>query len=380
MKTYFVQLSELKVGGEPLSHVIWCVGIIVFALLLKKTMAGILTRFMGFLANKFSEKKYADIFKSLLQRPLELLLTTILFYIAINQLTVLRDTMIFSRFNENGKLKYAVNVVDAVDKVFLFFIIIFITLVVSRVADFIFHIAIDKAFEQKDKEREQLFPLIKEVVKILLWAIGFFWILGSVFNVNIPALITGLGIGGVAIALAAKESVENFFASFTILMDKPFTSGDSIKLGDVEGQVEKVGFRSTHLRSTEGSLFIVPNKNLIGDSLENLTERNSRRVKTVINIQYGVTYDKLQEAITALETLLKNTDFLMRNSEVLLEAFNENSFALSVIYYLPNVLPDNMTLNAAKQMVHMEIFKVLDDILPSNVQKHILVNDTSLSS
>ena len=220
-----------------------------------------------------------------------------------------------------------------------------------------------------------MFPLVKEVVKILLWAIGFFWILGSVFNVNIPALITGLGIGGVAIALAAKESVENFFASFTILTDKPFTSGDSIRLGSVEGQVEKVGFRSTRLRSNDGSLFIVPNKNLIGDNLENLTERHSRRVKTVVNIQYGVTYEKLQETIASLEKMLKEKDFLIDTNEVVLEQFNENSFALNVIYYLPNPLPTGMALNATKHNIHLEIFKILDEHLPANVHKYELVEN-----
>lgn len=373
MKEFYSQLTDLKIGGEPVIHIVWCVGIILFALLLKKTLAGWLTVLIARIANRFSDKKHANTFRELLLRPLELLLTTILFYIAVNQLTVLLDAGIFSRVNEAGKTGYVVRLMDAIDKIFLLFIIIFITLVLSRIADFIFHIFIDNAFQEKNIEREQLFPLVKEVAKIVLWSIGAFWMLGSVFNVNIPALITGLGIGGVAIALAAKESVENFFASFTILTDKPFRIGDSIRLGSLEGKVDKIGFRSTRLKSVDGSTFIIPNKNLIGENLENLTERQSRRVKVAVNMQYGIPYEKVQQIITALEDVLARSPILANGKEVVLEAFNEASFMLSVIYHLPDPLPENTTLSEVKQRMNMKIYETLEPYFPTGVQKYELV-------
>jgi MscS family membrane protein len=370
---YLTSLSGIKIGGEPVIHIVWCVGIILFAILLKKPLAHLLTKIVGLIANRFCDRKFAGTFKALLHRPLELLLTTILFFIAINQLTVLLNTSVFSRFSEAGKAKYAVRLIDGVDKLFLLLIIIFITLVISRIFDFVFHILINKAFEDNNREREQLFPLVKEVVKILVWTIGIFWILGSVFRVNIPALVTGLGIGGVAIALAAKESVENFFASFTILTDKPFRTGDSIKVGAYEGKVERVGFRSTRLRSVDGSEYIIPNKNIVGDNLENLTERQSRRVKVMVNIQYGVPYNELQKLISSLETTLKQESILTEKQDVLLDAFNENSFVLGVIYNLPDPLPEGRTLTGVKHEINMKIYHVLDSYLPSGVQKYQLV-------
>lgn len=374
MKELYNELTNLKIGGEPVIHIVWCAGIIVFALLLKKPLARLLTILIARMANRISDKKHAATFRELLQRPMELLLTTILFYIALNQLTVLLDTGLFSRVQESGRIKYAVHLIDAIDKIFLFFLIIFVTLVVSRITDFVFHILIDKAFDENNKEREQLFPLIKDVAKILLWTIGIFWMLGSVFYVNIPALITGLGIGGVAIALAAKESVENFFASFTILTDKPFSTGDSIRLGSFEGKVEKVGFRSTRLRSVDGSLFIIPNKNIIGDKLENLSERRSRRVRVVVNVQYGMPYAKVQQMISALKNMIEQYPLLTNKKEVALETFNEVSFALGIIYHLPDPLPQGTTLSEVKHTINMRIYETLDAYLPNGVQKYELIN------
>lgn len=369
MKNFFADISGLKIGGEPVIHIIWCVLLIIVALLLKKALAKLITHILSYIAKYFSDDKYRATFKNVLQRPLELLVTTILFYIALNQLTVLLNTVIFSRLGEEGNVKYMVRFIDAVDKIFLFFVIVFLTLLLSRVLDFIFHILIQKAMDDKNDDREQLFPLLKDVTKILLWTIGIFWILGSVFSVNIPALITGLGIGGIAIALAAKESVENFFASFTILTDKPFKTGDNIKIDKYEGTVEKVGFRSTRIRSVEGSLYIIPNKNLIGNNLENLSERNTRRIKITLNIQYGIAYDQVKEMIAIIKDMLKAIDYLTTPQDVILDAFNENSFVVIVVYHLPNPLAAGLSLNQIKHDINMQLYATIDKYIPNGIQK-----------
>ena len=96
---------------------------------------------------------------------------------------------------------------------------------------------------------DQLIPFIIEIGKILIYVLGAFIVMGSIFNVNIAALATGLGIGGIALAMASKESLENLLGSFTIFFDKPFTVGDIVTVGSVTGTVEKVGFRSTRVRT-----------------------------------------------------------------------------------------------------------------------------------
>ena len=135
--------------------------------------------------------------------------------------------------------------------------------------------------------------------------IGLLIALGQVFGVNVTALIGGLGIGGLAVAFAAKESLENLLASFTIFLDQPFGVGDLVTAGTVSGTVEKIGFRSTRLRTAEKSYLTVPNKSMIDKPLDNLSLRTARRVGFTLIFDQKTTSDQLQaiikEAVTAME-------------------------------------------------------------------------------
>ena len=126
-------------------------------------------------------------------------------------------------------------------------------------------------------------------------------ILSSVFDVNIAALATGLGIGGIAIAMASKESLENLLGSFTIFLDKPFTYGDIVTVNGYTGVVEKVGFRSTRIRTFDKSIVTVPNKNMVNAELDNLGMRPIRRVKFSIGLVYGTKVEQIKSIVKDLE-------------------------------------------------------------------------------
>src|SRR6185295_11619359 len=106
-------------------------------------------------------------------------------------------------------------------------------------------------------------------------------------------LIAGLGIGGLALALAAKETIENLFASFTIFLDKPFTIGDLVQVGSVTGKVESIGFRSTRIRTAEKSFVTVPNKKMVDVELENQSERFERRAYFTIGLTYATSNEEM---------------------------------------------------------------------------------------
>lgn len=354
----FDKITGLTIGGEPIYNILLCLGIIIGIFIIKRPLAGIFARVFATVANKFVEKKHSQKFRVLLTQPLELLFSTILFYVAVNQLTTLLNFPIFKRHIE-GKLSFVIRLSDIADKAFLLFIILFTTLVCSRIIDFIFYTQIEKAYEEKNREKEQLFPLVKDVAKIALWIIGSFWILGTVFNVNIPALITGLGIGGVAIALAAKESVENFFASFIILTDKPFSVGDTIRMDKYEGTIERVGFRSTRMISGEGSIFIIPNKKLIGENVENLTLRVSRKIKLQVNLNYTISAADAASILLAIKNQLAQLAFITAPIEASIESFNEASFQILVSYYLPTPLPEQSNLAHIKSEVNFTVYAII---------------------
>jgi MscS family membrane protein len=350
--------ENVRAGNEPLFNILWCAGIIILTLLLKNPASRLITRMLCVVANRFGDKKDGLRFRELLRQPLELMLQALLYYIAINRLGPTLQYVIFRR-ERADKPDFEVSMGDVADRLFLFTVVIFATLIVSRLVDFFFHVQLEKAYEKDEKERQELLPLLKEVAKIILWTIGSFWILGSVFEVNIPALITGLGIGGVAIALAAKESVENFFASFTILTDKPFQTGNTVKLGNLEGEVERIGFRSTRLRSADGSLYIIPNKKLVNENLENLTQRDTRRVRIVVNIKYGLSHKALTQMTEELKKMIRATLHVNEPVEVTVEGFGENVFQLAISYHVPEPLQDGAKLGAIKQDINMRIYEIV---------------------
>jgi MscS family membrane protein len=349
---------KTPLGGETLHNIAWCLGIIIVTLLIKKPLANMLTRLISGFANRFADKNHSEKFRSLVQSPIESLLQTILFYIAFNQLDVLLDKFLVHRYKRaTGEL--AIRLGDVVDHVFMLLAIIFTTLILSRIADFIYHVQHDKAVQDHNKEREQLLPLLKEIAKLILWSLGMFWLLGSVFHVNVPALITGLGIGGVAIALAAKESVENLFAAFTILTDKPFQSGDAIRLGSLEGNVERIGFRSTSLRNADGSLYIVPNKKLVNENVENLSNRDTRRVRVVVNIKYGITHTALRQMVSDLKDMIQGSLHVTHPVEIVIDTFGENVMQLTLSYHLPEPIGDGVSVTSVKQEINLRTYEIV---------------------
>lgn len=350
-------IIEQRIGDERLSNILWFLGIVVAALLIKKPLAALIAKIGCKITYRFGGQSYANKFSELTKRPLELLIQTFLFYVAVSQLSILLGKFVMHQ-KEGYNIFFNIRLGDIVNLVFLFLLIIFTTITVSRIVDFIFFIQIEKAYDEDEKEKQQLLPLVKEVAKILLWTLGTFWLLGSVFHVNIPALITGLGIGGVAIALAAKESVENFFAAFTILTDKPFQTGDSVKLGTLEGVVERIGFRSTRVRNGDGSLYIIPNKKLIGENLENLSERDTRRVKTVLNLKYDINREKLNAMIAELTTMIKATLHVNEPVNVTLDSFGENVFQLAIAYHLPHPMTEGASIDAIKREINLNIYAI----------------------
>jgi MscS family membrane protein len=213
-----------------------------------------------------------------------------------------------------------------------------------------------------------MLPLARELAKLMTWTLGLFWELGSVFHVNVPALITGLGIGGVAIALAGKETVENFFAAFTILSDKPFQTGDSIRVGDTEGVVERIGFRSTRLRNKDGSEYIIPNQTLVNQNLVNLSSRKTREMKLTAHIRYGISAETLQVLSLAIKENLLRSGMVNNPVSVLLESMEKETMQLLISWHFAHPLPDGADLATMRHKVHLIVFETISQYAKQGVQ------------
>ncbi len=352
--------TDLEFLGEPVSHYLWFAGIVLATLLLKKPMAALLTRLSGSFTAKFSYTRHRAAMGEMLFKPMERLLQAILYFVAANQLSTLLNSVEIEKYLYIGKkVNFDLSLGTLVDHVFLLLFIIFLTRVITRFIDFFYYLSMGKAEAEKNQSQQQLLPLIKEITKLVAWTMSIFAILGFVFHVNVPALITGLGIGGVAIALAGKETVENFFAAFTLLSDKPFLTGDMIKIGDIEGVVERIGFRSTRLRHADGAAYIVPNQHLVSQNLINLTTRVTRGIKVTANIRYGIDATAISNLTANLKKTLRETTPVKEPVIVVLENFDKDTMQLMITYHLPNPLPEGANLLELKHEISVKIFDTI---------------------
>jgi MscS family membrane protein len=157
----------------------------------------------------------------------------------------------------------------------------------------------------------QLGPFATRVLKIVVIIFGFLLSLQSL-GLNVGALLAGLGIGSLAFALAAQDTVANLFGSITLIFDRPFQRGDYVKLGEIEGTVEEVGFRSTQLRTPNKSLITIPNSIMAKEKIENLSARPYRRFNHTIFVSLDNSPALLQNFAEAVKGLLQQDHLVIK--------------------------------------------------------------------
>ncbi|AZZ37400.1 mechanosensitive ion channel family protein [Bdellovibrio sp. qaytius] len=177
------------------------------------------------------------------------------------------------------------------------------------------------AHKKQSQIGDQLAPLATKTLKALVIIIGSLVILQN-FGVNVTAILAGLGLGGVALAFAAQDTVSNFFGTITILLDSPFRVGDHVKIIDVEGTIEEVGFRSTRIRSLSNSVVTVPNSVVAKEKIDNITERRGIcRFRHVLGFTYAATPEQIESFCEQLRYHLKQDPRV--NQDRIVVQFNE---------------------------------------------------------
>lgn len=337
--------------------------LIFLALLFKRIISIQLARLIIFLTKKWGSEYSANLLKRLLFQPIRGLVTSILCFIATTRLLPKIDEIIvFNGLNRASTLEEEIHLsnvklslFDICYTIYLIFFIYFSFLLLIRVIELIIKIRLKNAIEVGNKERQQVLPLLRDILRVIVWIIGIVVFLGVIFKVNVTALFAGLGIGGIALAFAAKESIENLIASFMVLVDKPFTIGDWIKVDGTEGIIEKVGFRSSRLRTFDKSLIIIPNRKLIDSKVENLSERGIRRVRQVVGSVYGVSQDSIHAFISDFLESIKKIHGVMENATVTLDAFGDSQLDFVIVYFVQ--VDVEVNFSNVKQEVNLLIYE-----------------------
>ncbi len=183
---------------------------------------------------------------------------------------------------------------------------------------------------------DQLVPLLRKTIRIIIVVVVILFIAQNVYNQDIGAIIAGLGIGGLAFALAARDMLANFFGSVTIFADRPFQMGERIKIKDYDGVIEEVGFRSTRLRTLDGHLVTVPNSMVTNEVVENIGRRPYIRRLFNVTVTYNTPPEKVQQAINIIREMLdaRKASFDPANpARVYFSDFNADSLNIVVYYW-----------------------------------------------
>ena len=192
-----------------------------------------------------------------------------------------------------------------------------------------------------------LIILIKKTVLFIIWTLGGVMALSNV-GVNIGALLGTLGIGGVAVALAAQDTVKNIFGGFTILMDGTFRIGDRIKIGEFDGFVENIGIRSTRIRTMEKRVVIIPNYKIVEGPVQNISEEPVRQVTTRLGLVYNTTAKQMQEAIDLLKSLPGQVNGV--NMDEVTAVFSEYGDSALVLKFTYHINSDGNVLTTPSEM------------------------------
>lgn len=268
--------------------------VLIFTLLIKRLVSRFFASLIYTWVDKQNHSELRKIHVSRLIIPIEKFLVFLVAIIAFYELKFPEA------FNFNIYKLTAHQIMESLVK--LLFIVLFIR-VCLRTLEFISIILDEKAKLSKNQSDDQLILFFRDFFKVILYLIGMLMVLHYVFNENIGNLVTSLSIVGAAIALSMRESLENIIASFIIFFDKPFTVGDLVKVNNFSGTIEKIGLRSTRIRTESKTYISVPNKQMVDTIVDNISLRTERKIE--MDLQMSIQTSAL--ALNAFAQYLRTT-------------------------------------------------------------------------
>jgi len=248
------------------------------------------------------------------------------------------------------RLVYPDNFVKAIDNAYRILIVLDITWVFARLIGGLLEIYLRK---DSTGQTHKMMPIIKRTALVLVWIIGIVMALSNI-GVNISALLGTLGIGGIAFALAAQDTVKNIFGAFTIFTDKPFNIGDTIRVDSFEGTVIDVGARSTKIMDYDKRIITFPNYKITDANIINISSEPRRRVVLNLGLTYDTTPEKMKEALDILKAIPERVENVSSNPSDTTAVFTNYADSALVIMYIYFIEKQGDILGVTSNM-NMEI-------------------------
>ena len=205
-----------------------------------------------------------------------------------------------------------------------------------------------------------LVQMVRVVAKVLIFIFGIIYLLKAATGKPMTTLLAGLGIGGLAVALAAQDTLKNLFGSFMLMIDKPFIVGDWVYVDGTHATVEEIGLRSTRIRTFAGHVIAIPNEKMASMSIENVQLRPYIRRKTSITVTYDTPPDKVEKAVSLIKDILTDRPELEpeRPPKVHFDEFNDTSLNILMVYWFKQ--NDYWASVAFNEIVNFQIMRAFE--------------------
>ena len=340
-------ILQLQFLGNTVQVYLEVFGAILIALVIKRIISKYLAALLFRLFTKAGRTFHKQEFLELVVGPLEAFIFLLIVIISLDKLH-LPDYLNFTIYRSNTR-----TILDAIANTAL--IILFIRLCLRVITYFAFILEVRNL--STDRSHAQLVVFFRDFFKALVSILGVLLILRFTFNYDVSKLITGLSIVGAAIALAAKESLENLIASFIIFFDKPFVTGDLVKVQGFTGTVERIGLRSTRIRTDQKTYITVPNKQMVDTILDNVSMRTQRRADIKLEIGLSASVEDIKKIIPAIKKTLQRN--YVESSTVFLSDTGKNAHVITVEYYT-SILQTVNEFNILREEINLGIIELLD--------------------
>ena len=307
-------MFEYEIWGNSVQNWIISILIIVAAIVIVKLITLLSRRVLKPLTDRTKNQLDNIIFYSL-EPPFKFAIILLGIWIAIHRLV------------------YPDSFVKVVDNIYRILIVLDITWVFARLFSGLLQVYWGR---RSDGQNNKMLPIIKRTILVVVWIIGLVMALSNV-GVNISALLGTLGIGGIAFALAAQDTVKNVFGAFTLLTDKPFNIGDTIRFDSIEGTVIDIGIRSTRIMNYDKRIITIPNYKITDSSIINISSEPMRRVVLNLGLTCGTTAETRNRSLAMLKALPQKVENVSSSPSDVVAVFTEYSdsaLGIMYIYYI----------------------------------------------
>ncbi|HYO22025.1 MAG TPA: mechanosensitive ion channel domain-containing protein [Flavisolibacter sp.] len=336
------------IWNNTIENYLWTIGIVLFILLLNRFISKYLAKIIARLFRRWLKYYDEQKFTSLIVYPLGTFLVITVCIVAFYQLNY-PDAL------KHKLYKYSLQ--QIILSLAIALQILAFTWLLLRVVDFIASVLEIRANATPSPGDNQLIVFFRDFIKVVLGVIGVIVVLNQAFNYNVTTLLTGLSIVGAAVALALRESLENLIASFVIFFDKPFTAGDFVKVQNVAGTVERIGLRSTRVRTTDKSYVTVPNKQMVDSILDNVSKRSQIRGEINLNVHLQTPTPKIHELVTEIRQYLSTVPEIQTHN-VLFTDIRLQAYIIFIEFFTPPI--DWNVFTDIKQRINFHILQTMD--------------------